>query len=507
MQTIRIKILNPVWSIAQDSFSREFVEPILTYEREYWEELEYGKKRTPYTQTLLTRSGKFLSGLIPRISETYKELPCLDKDRFSLKIEEPYYDLFETHISKPHLKGITLREDQIKLLNDILLSRRGVIKAPARSGKTVIAGALISMFKVKTLFACPTIDILQQTKEEFTKFGFDVGMIGKGKKEYDNQIIVSTYQSINRFSEQYLSTFKILIVDECHHLSDNGNTLVKALRWCFAPVRIGFTATIHKDKGSLMTMEGMLGPVIGEITSGEAIKIGIIAKPKLKLLKAPRNPDIKKLTYTDSYKIGITRSRARNRLITKTAKDCIDRGQTVLILVTRVEHGFNLKDMFNLLYPDIDVPFICGGVDIETQKQIKRLRKQSEKLYHAGMSSTQTYKDTIEDLKFLEEIKKRVDKLSKSRNEYRKALNAGLFQCIIATNIWNEGVNIPNLNVLINAAGGKSEISTIQMASRSLTATTEKKYGLIIDIFDDSNNYFISHFGERICLYMEEGWI
>ena len=78
---------------------------------------------------------------------------------------------------------------------------------------------------------------------------------------------------------------------------------------------------------------------------------------------------------------------------------------------------------------------------------------------------------------------------------------------VIATTIWNEGINIPTLNVLINCGGGKSEIRAIQTASRSLTAIEGKEVGYIVDVFNPLHRSFIDHFGHRVSLYCEKGWM
>jgi superfamily II DNA or RNA helicase len=44
-------------------------------------------------------------------------------------------------------------------------------------------------------------------------------------------------------------------------------------------------------------------------------------------------------------------------------------------------------------------------------------------------------------------------------------------RCVIATTVWREGIDIPSLDCVINAAGGKSEIMTLQGVGRGLRKT------------------------------------
>jgi superfamily II DNA or RNA helicase len=94
-----------------------------------------------------------------------------------------------------------------------------------------------------------------------------------------------------------------------------------------------------------------------------------------------------------------------------------------------------------------------------------------------------------------------------SRDLAKKALISKRLKVLITTCIWREGINIPSLDVVVNAGGGKSEIATLQQIGRGLRKTDEKSTVTIVDFFDPSHNYLISHFGERITLYMENDWL
>jgi len=89
----------------------------------------------------------------------------------------------------------------------------------------------------------------------------------------------------------------------------------------------------------------------------------------------------------------------------------------------------------------------------------------------------------------------------------KEALDEKKIHCVIATAVWYEGISIRSLNVIINAAGGKSEIRTLQTIGRGLRVTDEKKTVIIWDVWDISHRYLIEHAGERLCTYMDSGWL
>jgi superfamily II DNA or RNA helicase len=149
--------------------------------------------------------------------------------------------------------------------------------------------------------------------------------------------------------------------------------------------------------------------------------------------------------------------KVRNDLILDTIINYIDAGKTCLVLVTKVEHGYILSEMAK--ERGYDIPFICGETETSYRMEAKE-----------DLSSKKT-------------------------------------MCVIADGVWYRGINIPSLDVIINASGGKGEVLTLQKIGRGLRRTEEKEEVIIVDFFDDSHNYLISHFGHRISTYCELGWI
>jgi superfamily II DNA or RNA helicase len=180
--------------------------------------------------------------------------------------------------------------------------------------------------------------------------------------------------------------------------------------------------------------------------------------PKIKIIKIPVDYKVKELRkYQDVYEQGIVKNRSRNRMIIKTAKDLAVLGKTSLILITRIDHGENLVETANLL--GFKVVFIQGKDD------------------------------------------------GKMREMIRESLNNKEILTVISTNIWKEGVDLPALDCVINAAGGKSEIVLLQSIGRGLRATKDKDSVLIVDFLDLSHHYLISHFGERLAIFSEMDWL
>lgn len=461
---VDIEIIDAVTSVVPRS-QVKLIAPALAYEKSYWRQGPRHKEEVKYTEYFFLHKGRdsfaFLTGhlrLVLRYCRRNNITVNFSGDRPSKGIEQ--------YMTEPNLDGITLRPDQIELVNKALAGKRGVIKAPTRTGKTIIQYAIVSAFeRLNTLFLADTKDLVDQLADEGERFGFNVVRCYGGNKNFEwaehDQVVVMTRQTCSNLLKggDFFPTpyFDIIIVDEAHHVSSPNGQYADILSQIDAPVRFGFTATLPDRTESKLSLEGYIGPMIGELTIEEAIEKGLLVKPKMLILKAPKVKIAIGTKYDDAYRRGVVENNERNRLIALTAHEYIKRGSSVLILVSKIQHGNNIL----VACREISMPayFVRGETESDERKRIKEYL-----------------------------IKKK-------------------YMCVIATTIWKEGVNIPTLNVCINAAGGKSEITTLQSVGRSLTKVEGKKHATIVDFFDQSHHYLISHFGERIILYMDQGWL
>jgi superfamily II DNA or RNA helicase len=122
---------------------------------------------------------------------------------------------------------------------------------------------------------------------------------------------------------------------------------------------------------------------------------------------------------------------------------------TVLILVDRIEHGEYLQSHI------ADSQFICG------------------------------------------ELKK------KEREEIIDNIRNGSLSVVIATKLFDEGVDFPSMHTLILAAGGRSGIKMIQRTGRVLRLFQGKDRATIYD-FIDRTKYLFSHSKRRVNILKKE---
>lgn len=355
------------------------------------------------------------------------------------------------------------RIHQSEALN-IVGPKRGYIVNPTGSGKTVLGFSWLSQFKGNVVFLTHMKDLLYQVEQEARDWGFDsVGTIGDGKNN-PRRFTVGMVQTIAKMDQNnpWFDSVEAIIMDECHHVSSfKGHHAHSLIKFRNAWNRLGLTATEPPEKEARMAIQGFLGPKLHTIKMDILVQRKILAKPRIVIKKIPKNTQLRHsgLSYKDMYEEWVIKSRIRNRYIILAVKELVDQGLTCLVVVTKSEHGEVLIRMFRNLFPQIRSEYVWGNDDM------------------------------------------------KYRNKVKHALNENLLDVVIATTVWKEGVDIPTLGAVVNAAGGKSEIAVLQNIGRGTRAPKGKTEVIILDFFDSSITYLVDHFGERLTLYFSEGWM
>lgn len=452
MNIVEIEIIDNVYAKIHSGIS--LIKPCLSYEAEAWYQTPKGKRKKIYNKSFIDGNLIYI-GLLDRIEEFCKKrnIPCNIYG-------EPEWLEIENH---PSLPGITFRDYQEEAIKIALEKQRGIIHAATGSGKTAISAGIISCFNnPRVLFLCPTIDLVSQTYDEFTKFGFIACKLGGGNKEITTNIVISTIQTYSKLDlNSYIDYWDIVLVDEVHRALGKEATIEKILKSIMAPLRIGLTATIPKEKEKQMVMEGLIGNVIYDVSAKRGVETGILATPHIKFIKIPFDKTIDekikiKKTYKAAYQHAIVENKSRNKLIALKAKEIVSEGKSVIIFVVEIAHlDLISQELTNL---GVDFEKVHGIVEGEERDKIKQQMISGEK------------------------------------------------KCVVSSISWTTGVNIKNLDAIILAGGGKSEIGVIQSIGRCLRITEEKNDAYIYDCIDHYR-YVAEHLASRINTYLELNWI
>lgn len=455
--TIEITYLDPIYCRVNKE-GIPVLKKVLYYKDTYWRQGFHRKVQKTYQKPMIGKDGLFLTGFMPRVMEYFIKQKLKYIFKGTLPKEPDARTFGQPYDSQPKY-SFTLLPEQEEAVASALKHARGVIHYPTGSGKTVIFLSLLEALPERNAVIITHLQsIFDQTYyEAIGLFPHEVGRIGDGIQD-PNRITIALIQSLNRMEPtEWHKLQDIVIVDEAHHCNDAEGSYAKVLKQIPAPIRIGVTATLPETEKGAMALEGLIGPVIAQKSIQE---VSNLAKPIVKLKKLPFSQTVHDLrTWADVYRLGVVFNSRRHKQVLEDAVVLKAEGRTSLILVVQIEHGTNLIEMARKRFPDLKVKFVWGNTAGDERTVIKQ------------------------------------------------ALESGKVDCVICNAVWREGVNIPSLGAVINASGGKGEIPTIQSIGRGLRTTPTKKDVILLDYFDPSHKYLIEHFGHRLTLYFEEGWL
>jgi superfamily II DNA or RNA helicase len=354
---------------------------------------------------------------------------------------------------------ITLRPYQETAVSSITSVGRGIVVAPAGSGKTIIAAAALDKVlrarirpeRARICWIANTIEQCQQAQDAMSLFS-SIDELA--------EVSVCCYAA-----QPDLSSFDCVIADECHHVASDCNARVfarcKRVIW-------GFTATPIRADGLDITQ--VIGEVVCEIEREQLVEDGNLAKCQVEWLTVPASADISvkieneynkhvrnwwtdevksRCLFQQAQRFGIYENTTRDSLIIEKARELISQGQSVIILVGRIEHGETLKAQID-----------------------------GSELAYSGMGK-------------------------KNRRAALDAFKAGELRCLIATQVLEEGFDAPIASALINASGGKSTRKSVQTTGRVLRPFKGKECGLVIDFMDNSHGMLAAQSWQRFKTYKQ----
>ena len=359
--------------------------------------------------------------------------------------------------------GIKLRKDQVRAVEKALSKERGIIHGCTGSGKTECAVAMIESYgRPITLFFTGRKKLARQTRERFalrmnvplTAIGFIQG--GKWEESTVN-VYVAVVDTLvqKKFANQRRELYKkceLLFVDECHHAGSTKwyGTLIH----CKARHRFGLTGTpVGRSDGGDLYLRAATGKIVAKISATSLIDKGILAEPTIIFTKVKR-PHIVAIDepWSYIYKNAIVENFRRNSMITRYVEGLRKLNKKTLVLVREKEHGRLLEETL------IDAKFLHSGY------------------------------------------------LDEQIDEAVRDFESGELSTIIATSIFDEGVDIPTINALVNAAGGKSIITTLQRIGRGLRRKKDDNRLFVFDFLDLTNEHLEKHARQRIDVCKSEGF-
>ena len=169
----------------------------------------------------------------------------------------------------------TLKPDQAEAVKAIHKKKNGVIKAPPRSGKTVLSSAAVCEIGMKTIILAAQYSWLAGFRETFLGSKTQEALtnakskyVGYAKKLEDFEkydVCLVTYQTFNspggrKLLKKIRDMFTVLVVDEVHMgAAPNFAHLLSQLN---VKYRVGLSGTPNRKDGRFPLVTNLIGPTI-----------------------------------------------------------------------------------------------------------------------------------------------------------------------------------------------------------------------------------------------------
>lgn len=350
---------------------------------------------------------------------------------------------------------IVLREYQQEALKRWMQTRKGVINMPTGSGKTILAMKIIENIETSTFIVVPTIDLVNQWKNELKDaFSMEIGEFSGNQKELF-AITVSTYHSAYIHAGTLGNKFELLIFDEVHHLPSESFRHIAEM---FAsPFRLGLTATYERADGLHQELPRLIGGKVYEIEP-DNLAGNYLSEFEIKKIMVNFTEEEQKkyetaravfTNYLSSHNIRMHNPSDFKKLVMRTGTD--PEARKALLAKNRAEKlALNSQNKFKIL---------SSLLNKEDRTII--FTKYNEMVYQISRKflipciTHETHK--------------------KERKEILHKFKEGLYRAIISSQVLDEGINVPEANVGIILSGTGSSREYIQRLGRLLRPAEKKK--------------------------------
>ena len=357
-----------------------------------------------------------------------------------------------------------LRKDQKKAVKEVSKHEFGVLVAPPGVGKTVMGCQIIAKRKLPTLILVHRKPLMEQWIERIKEFmdidPKEIGSYGGSKKKPKGKIDIAMLQTLSNLedSDEFLSQYGQIIIDECHHIP--AFSFEAVLKKIPAKYYLGLTATPYRKDGHQAILHMQCGPIryeMEEFGTKDLNKQVIIKETSLWI------------PHEFSGQIPIheiwnqlINDEARNDMIVDDVISCISEQTYPLIVSDRKEHIENLSKAIAQKVNDDDVEHLVliGDMGVKARR----------------------------------EVMQKIDEcISNKKKFYLLATGAFI----------GEGVDLPMLDRLILAMPISFKGRLKQYAGRIHRPYDGKKNVRIYDYLDPNLGLTISMFKKRLKVYKE----
>jgi len=363
---------------------------------------------------------------------------------------------------------LQLRAYQRDGVQALLRGVQGYLRAPCGAGKTVMGASALVASGEPGLVLVHTHDLLEQWVGLLRAWDYSVRAVAGGRlaglrtplrvRGGVPEFAVATVQTLTRAGAEATTLLRscgAVLLDEAHHAP--ASTFAALLQQLPARFRWGVTATPERDDGWTFALPLVIGPELWGVGMQQLVRDGHLMRPQLLRVHSGARLDLAAASPGGQLQIArcvnqLASDRTRQQLLLDLCQLLAERGRTVLLLVPRVQQAHRLAQAL-------------GGRGVLALAVTSRVGK--------GL-----------------------------RQQRLAQVRAGQVQVLVATQLADEGLDVPGLDALVVASTGRAAGRAVQRIGRVMRVADGKAQPLVIDVVDPTP--FKGQAGARARAYLQQ---
>ena len=337
---------------------------------------------------------------------------------------------------------------------------RGVVVLPTGAGKTAVALRALERVGRDTLVVVPTLALLKQwygVLHDAFGASVDIGLLGGGYHEI-TPITVTTYDSAYIHAERYGDRFGFVVYDEVHHLPAPKNAVIS--RMLLAPYALGLTATPERPDGGHELLPDLTGPIVyrrdPDDLAGTYLAPYETVRIPIELTAHERHEYAEaEAVYKDFLR--------KHRLSMRSPEDW----QRFILVAATSHSGGREALQAARRRREIQANAMRKGATLETLLR----RHWDDRCIVFTKSVEEVYalsrRFLIPGITF--------ETPARERKEILDRFREGRYRAVIASDVLNEGVDVPDAGVAVILAGSASRREYVQRLGRILRPRENKR--------------------------------
>lgn len=343
------------------------------------------------------------------------------------------------------------RDYQEEIIQRLLKKIQGWVCLPCGGGKTTTGVVASLRTGQTTLVLVHTLDLQSQWIETYQRAGVQAEAItDPGRSLAPGAVGVALIHALQTNAQPLLGSIGCLITDEAHHVPSR--MMFTVVSQCAARYRWGLTATPERGDGWGFMLNLLFGECVYQLPARDLIQMGHLLKPTVIPVKTLTDTPARCFAHTASCP-GCKAS--YRKWPDPENLDCQVCGKPVVL----VRGDMNFTAAVTAL-----------SQDSARNDQIVRLARWASSKNRRTLvlvGRTETTLSLAAQLKTAGLRAEAVSGQTRNREELIQQLKTGALECLVATQLADEGLDVPALDTIISANPNKDAGRTQQRVGRA----------------------------------------